>query len=193
MGTSVLWCVRNIGAAKPENEGLYFQWGDTQGHEKDSDYEFSPDNYKFYDSVEKKYLKYGSDAGGKTSLDIEDDAAHVIIGGDVRMPTDKEVTELLAVCPWKYVDNYNKSGMNGILVSKFNCSVFFPMSGYKMSKDTSDYNLRGFFYTSDLGKDHEGVASHMCYAPYTCYLHDAGFDRHGGFPVRPVLPKKRSS
>lgn len=27
-----LWADKNIGAATPEDSGLYFQWGDTQGY-----------------------------------------------------------------------------------------------------------------------------------------------------------------
>lgn len=30
--SGILWADRNIGAATPEDSGLYFQWGDTQGY-----------------------------------------------------------------------------------------------------------------------------------------------------------------
>lgn len=30
--SSLLWVDRNIGASSPEESGLYFHWGDTQGY-----------------------------------------------------------------------------------------------------------------------------------------------------------------
>lgn len=33
--SGTLWADRNIGAASPEDAGLYFQWGDTQGWRRD--------------------------------------------------------------------------------------------------------------------------------------------------------------
>ena len=33
--SGTLWATCNIGASKPSESGLYFQWGDTQGYTKE--------------------------------------------------------------------------------------------------------------------------------------------------------------
>ena len=98
--SKLLWADRNIGANAPEDAGLYFQWGDTQGYsaEQVGDGEgkkyFGWNDYKFsIDGSSSNFSKYnGTD--GKTVLDPEDDAAHAIMGGNWRMPTFEEYKEL---------------------------------------------------------------------------------------------------
>ena len=104
----LLWADRNIGAASPEDGGLYFQWGDISGYTAeqvgtaDGQKEFSSafTDYKFYNGKGTDYqqgsgfTKYnGSD--GKTVLDPEDDAAHVLMGDNWRLPTHEELYELV--------------------------------------------------------------------------------------------------
>ena len=98
--SSILWADRNIGASTPEEAGLSFQWGDTQGYtaEQVGDGEglkaFNWDDYKFLiDGSSSNFSKY-NDSDSKTVLDPEDDAAHVNMGGSWRMPTYEEYTEL---------------------------------------------------------------------------------------------------
>lgn len=98
--SGILWADRNIGAATPEDSGLYFQWGDTQGYtaEQVGDGEglkpFSWTDYKFsIDGSSSNFSKYNT-TDNKKVLDLEDDAAHVIMGGNWRMPTFEEYKEL---------------------------------------------------------------------------------------------------
>ena len=98
--SGVLWADRNIGAAIPEEAGLYFQWGDTQGYtaeqvgsEGEQKY-FDWEDYKFsIDGSSTNFSKYNA-SDSKTVLDPEDDAAHVNMGGNWRMPTFDECKEL---------------------------------------------------------------------------------------------------
>lgn len=98
--SGALWADKNIGAATPEDAGLYFQWGDTQGYTAEqvgseggkkyfdwSDYKWS------VDGSSSNFSKYNA-ADSKTVLDPEDDAAHAIMGGNWRMPTFDECKEL---------------------------------------------------------------------------------------------------
>lgn len=98
--SGILWADRNIGASSPEDGGLYFQWGDTQGYTAEqvgngegqkyfdwSDYKFSTDGSSW------NLSKYNA-SDGKTVLDLEDDAAHVNMGGNWRMPTFDELKGL---------------------------------------------------------------------------------------------------
>lgn len=98
--SGVLWADRNIGAATPEDFGLYFQWGDTQGYtaEQVGDGKglkaFSWADYKWsIDGSSSNFSKYNA-LDSKTVLDSEDDAAHAIMGGNWRMPTFDECKEL---------------------------------------------------------------------------------------------------
>ena len=98
--SNLLWADRNIGASTPEEAGLYFQWGDTQGYTAEQvgdgeglkPFEFS--DYKFSsDGTSTNFSKYNK-SDGKVVLDPEDDAAHVNMGGNWRMPTYEEYKEL---------------------------------------------------------------------------------------------------
>ena len=94
------WAKCNIGATNEEETGLYFQWGDTQGYtaeqvgsEKGQKY-FDWADYKFsVDGSSSNFSKYNA-SDSKTVLDTEDDAAHVIMSGSWRMPTENEFIEL---------------------------------------------------------------------------------------------------
>ena len=98
--SDILWADRNIGAATPEDSGLYFQWGDTEGYttEQVGNGEglkaFSWADYKFsIDGSSSNFSKYNA-SDSKTVLDPEDDAAHVNMGGNWRMPIFEEYKEL---------------------------------------------------------------------------------------------------
>ena len=98
--SSLLWADRNIGASTPEEPGLYFQWGDTQGYTAEQAgvgeglKAFRWDDYKFsIDGSSFNFSKYNA-SDSKTVLDPEDDAAHVNMGGNWRMPTSEEYKEL---------------------------------------------------------------------------------------------------
>ena len=94
------WAKCNIGATNEEETGLYFQWGDTQGYtaEQVGDGEglkaFSWADYKWsVDGSSSNFSKYNA-SDSKAVLDPEDDAAHVNMGGNWRMPTFEEYKEL---------------------------------------------------------------------------------------------------
>ena len=94
------WAKCNIGANSEEEAGLYFQWGDAQGYtaEQVGNGEglkaFSWARYKFsIDGSSSNLSKYNA-SDSKTVLDPEDDAAHVNMGGNWRMPTFDEYNEL---------------------------------------------------------------------------------------------------
>ena len=110
--SGLLWADRNIGAATPEDAGLYFQWGDTQGWTAEQvgvDKDFG--NYKF--SSGGTYTKY-NETDGKRELDLEDDAAHVIIGGNCKMPTHRDFFELFSYTDIYLITETNQE-INGIL------------------------------------------------------------------------------
>lgn len=117
----LLWAKCNLGANKPEEPGLYFQWGDVQGkfpvkiinedeitEPKDELFDWKASlkhidnakiyNYKFYirNTAENKPIltKYNNE-DRKTVLEREDDAVHILMGSNWRLPTHEDFYELV--------------------------------------------------------------------------------------------------
>ena len=112
--SGLLWAKCNVGATSEEEAGLYFAWGEVNGATKESvklkerKFLYTWDTYKFVAHwgdgrkiIENRlgqpiqFTKY-NDKDKKTVLGPEDDAAHVQMGGDWRMPTNIEFNELLS-------------------------------------------------------------------------------------------------
>ena len=77
--SGTLWATKNLGATNVTDDGLYFSWGNTDGHAAGSGYNFSNDNYN-------------ASAGAELTGNITDtnDAAHVSKGGIWKMPTKEQ-------------------------------------------------------------------------------------------------------
>ena len=88
--SGTMWATCNVGADKPEDEGLLFQFGRVDG------YKYEDENHQFR-TMEQNAQDTGNDyipktESGKTynageTLQLDDDAAHVNMGGKWRMPT----------------------------------------------------------------------------------------------------------
>lgn len=101
--SGTLWADRNIGATNIYDGGKLFQWGDptpydipehTDGTINEGQKKFSWSDYKWNPSVDGfTFTKYNR-TDGKTTLDPEDDAAHVNMGDEWKMPTQEQVIEL---------------------------------------------------------------------------------------------------
>ena len=101
--SGTLWADRNIGATDIYDGGKLFQWGDptpydipehTNGTINEGQKMFISSDYKWLESGTSTMIKYNY-TDGKTTLDPEDDAAHVNMGSDWRMPTKDDINELL--------------------------------------------------------------------------------------------------
>lgn len=99
LGLSVKWADRNVGAENPWDNGLYFSWGNVDGHAVDEngnviDYSFDEATYD---------TTLGSQYTGST-LDAEHDAATVNMGSVWRMPTVDDTLELVQNTDCYYID-----------------------------------------------------------------------------------------
>ena len=162
LGLSVLWADCNVGAENPWERGARIAWGETTAKTYYSLY-----NYKhakaFVDARKWKFSKYtlnvnldnNSYIDNKTSLDIEDDAAHVNWGGNWRMPTKEECMELFEKCEWK------ETTLNGVkgyrITSKVrgytSNSIFLPCTSvFALLFDDGNYYDTGCYLTSELGE-----------------------------------------
>lgn len=191
LGLSVKWRGWNLGATRPEEYGDYYAWGEVAVEKKD-DYYWP--TYKWCNGASKKLTKYcPADRGdywdgtgvpdGKTVLDPEDDAAHVVLGGKWRMPTDEEWTEIRTQCTWTWT---TLNGVNGYIVeSKSNGnSIFLPAAGYQLGTHRGSLGSYGYYWSSSLGPD---LPNQAWYVYFYSDLVDRGYGyRYVGFPVRPV-------
>lgn len=197
MGTDVDWGDRNIGASDPEDYGDYFAWGETKSKTL-----YSWTNYKFgdigqYGTTEPS--KYNS-TDKKTVLDSEDDAATTILGEGYRIPTLKDLNDLIAACgkPTKDVEN----GVVGLKFTstKTGNSIFFPTTGYMYNSLVQNGDV--YFSVSTLysgyGESYFGM-SDSYYSLNLTATHDAQWSTgHGtlrsyGLTVRPVKVKSSST
>ena len=128
--SGTFWAAKNVGAGKPSDAGFYFQWGDTIGYTVDQigkDKQFSWADYKF--SINGSDADFSKYTNSGEILELEDDAAHVHMGGDWSMPSPNQIQELRdnTAVEWTTLN-----GVNGYLFtsnkdsSKF---IFFPAVG----------------------------------------------------------------
>lgn len=96
----------------------------------------------------------------KTTLEREDDAAHVKWGGTWRMPTDADWTELREQCTWTQVA---QKGVNGYQVTskKNGNSIFLPLAGFRVETSLLNVGSRGFYWSSSLDEYDSGVARNV--------------------------------
>ena len=84
--SKTMWATCNVGADKPEDYGLLFQFGRVDG------YKYGDKNNKF---VEDDLTTTSCKVYKETDvLDLDDDAAHVNMGGAWMMPTICQLKEL---------------------------------------------------------------------------------------------------
>ena len=165
MGEAGIWATCNVGATSPEQSGLYFQWGDTQGYTQtqvgNGEKRFSWSDYKWCNGSNNSLTKYCSDSSyGKDgftdnlmTLELEDDAVHVYMGGDWRMPTTDEFIKLINLCNNTWVADYNGTGMKGRLFTLNTDSskqLFFPAAGCCGDGIVAGFGFNGDVWSSSL-------------------------------------------
>lgn len=195
MGLRVRWATVNVGAVNPEDYGDHFAWGET---ESKSDYSWS--NYKWCDGSYSKLTKYGVGRGygvndRKTTLDEEDDVAHVRWGGSWRMPSKAELDELRRKCTWTET---TLNGVYGYLVTSNvygygDRSIFLPVTGLGTEAGIVNEGIQGYYWSSTLSTldndEKRGPFDANCL--YLSSLGGLSYDcyRDFGFSVRPVCPE----
>lgn len=150
------WADRNIGAARPEDVGLYFQWGDTIGYTAEQvgvDKVFDWDNYKFYAGTAvwgEEIFKYHSE-DNLTILESMDDAAYINMGDKWHMPTRAQFQELIDNTPHARITNYNDTGVNGLLLTgNDGNTLFLPAAGYINDRSVNNLSdcTAGYYWTN---------------------------------------------
>ena len=187
LGLSVKWATFNVGASVPEDYGDYFAWGEVEPKE-----EYNWSSYKYCKGTNKTMTKYCSSSSygnngftdTKTVLDLEDDAATVNWGGEWRMPTDAELTELRTKCTWTWTE---QNGVNGYRVTGPNGnSIFLPAAGYVYDSSLRLAGSSGYYWSSSLDSSDPYYAYLVRFTSVNVYW--TNDYRRYGFSVRPVMP-----
>ena len=194
LGLSVMWATCNVGAEKPEDYGDYFAWGEvkTKAMYDFATYKYfkgtstmTPDVTKYCDISLSGYKGF---VDNKFVVDPEDDAATVNWGGEWRIPTDAELTELREKCTWIWtvqngVNGYKVTGPNGN-------SIFLPAVGYINNERFVDLGKGARYWSSSLELNGGSVAAYSVSFSSNSVVQSIIL-RTCGQPVRPVCPKKQ--
>lgn len=193
-GRTIYWAICNVGADNPEDYGLYFAWGDTEGHSVDINEWEQPDGYSY--NWAHTPFNNGSSSFEESSFNsVKDevcpdgilalayDAAHVQWGGNWRMPTTEEQDALRTQCTmtWDSV----KKGYTVKGKGSDGNSIFLPASGYRYYSNFRNAGSNGYYWSSSLYASTLSNAYHLSFD-------SSGHDRRNsyryyGFAVRPVL------
>ena len=86
--SGTMWATCNVGASKPEDWGLLFQFGRVDGY-------LYNDKHNQFKTGDIPLTTSGKIYKENEILDLADDAAHVNMGGAWKMPTKDELEELV--------------------------------------------------------------------------------------------------
>ena len=152
--SGLLWAECNLGAAKPEEYGDYYAWGETATKEV---YDWS--TYKHCNGDYKQLTKYCNYSGSGyngftdnlTTLQPSDDAATAKLGNGARMPTAAEWRELIANTTTEWT---TMNGVNGRKLTASNGkSLFFPAAGRRSGSKLHYAGELGIYWSSSLYAD----------------------------------------
>ena len=174
--SGVLWADKNVGAATPYEDGLYFSWGNVTGHTGTDGYDFGTSNDGPYASTP------GAALTGNIPTNGTYDAARHNMGAPWRMPTVGEFQELNSNCDSEWTDEDGVAGRR--FTSRINgSSIFFPASGSRYGTGLSSRGTLGLFWSSSLSSQTIGYGlgfnASGVYPAYYDY-------RFNGFSVRAV-------
>ena len=189
------WATCNLGATKPCEYGLLYQFGRVDG------YVYGDTNNQFR-TTEQNTADTGNEfipvtTSGKTYnagdvLGIEDDAAYVASNGVMRMPTEAECQELIDNTTSQWVscsvmggEHTSHTVMGRLFTSKTDSSkkLFFPAAGYFIGSFNyaSSY---GNYWSSSVDESNSNYGRNLSFNSS-----NDGFPNHGrysGFSVRGV-------
>lgn len=185
LGTGVYWANININQL-PD----YYAWGETETKES-----FTQENYIYYYRFGSYpgYKKYTRTTGWTVNrrepdflsvLESRDDVACIKLKDSWRIPTSKEIQDLLNMCTWKWMKQngfwgYEITGSNGN-------SIFLPAMGYQKNTNRQDVNVLGRYWAND---GYDELASVLDFSSTNKILSKSNGSRWLGYSVRAVCPK----
>ena len=143
LGLSVKWANVNLGASNPWDIGYRFAWGETEPRTNF----YGNYGYPYYDEETDSYVDIGNEISG-----TKYDAARHILGGKWRMPTAKEVDELLTKCELYTTEQGGTLGT--MITGPSGKSIFVPSCGKLDTYGDDIYGREwGFYWTGTVSID----------------------------------------
>jgi hypothetical protein len=128
----------NVGAAKPEQRGLYYAWGETTTKSS-----YAASNYA-----------YGTTAigNGGNIQGTAYDAAYATMGTAWSMPTYEQLKELRDNCNWTWgtLDDVNGYFVTSKKEGYTDRTIFLPAAGLMTGGNLLRLNVYGSYYTSTI-------------------------------------------
>ena len=192
--SGTLWANCNVGASSPEEYGLYFAWGETQGYTSDTSdgHSFDWESYKWCNGSYARMTKYCTRSSyghngftdGLTELLPEDDAATANWGSDWRMPSIEQFDELF----FSEYTTTEWTTMNGVIGRKITSksngnSIFLPADGFRSVASLYDVGS-AYYWSRSLSTYYSYCAGYLSFSSGGVY---GEYDyRYYGRSVRPV-------
>ena len=135
----------NVGASSAVDRGGYYAWGEI--------------------TTKSKYDSSTYTGPFVSVLPLENDVAHMTLGGTWRMPTRAEYEELIDNCTWSFVgssswDNASyQNSVKGFLVSSNKVgyqkkAIFLPGGGYKVGTTGGNDMCQYWASTNQMNANH---------------------------------------
>lgn len=172
LGLSVKWSSFNLGASSSEQRGSLIGWGDITGKNTSTDLTYFPTFYVENDIVNTSY-----------------DIAKTLWGDKWRLPSAKEIQELIDSCTWT-AQKDDVGNLKGYTVTaKNNNSIFLPVTSQRVGSNIPDSLYIGNYWSGSMATRDNEKATFL-----TMYVKDDGKDsislsesmRYMGFAIRPV-------
>lgn len=148
--SGTLWASWNVGAAKPEDCGVYYAWGELSAKEA-----YGWDNYKWSGGSYDNLTKYCADSDlgtvdNKTELDQDDDVARQMWGDGWIIPSKAQCQELVDECEWTWVSSYNGTISGWVVAGSNGNDIFLPAAGYRYGNVPFLKGASGYYWARQL-------------------------------------------
>lgn len=190
LGLSVKWASFNLGATAPEEYGDHYSWGETEmkGYYTAETYKWGPDHKSF-----TKYVTKSSSGTVDNRETLEtgpdgDDVASKQLGGNWRMPTIYEMSELVNTnnCSWKWTSINGKTGYK-VTSKKDGFTdkwIFLPAVGYVSYSHLKNTKTDAFYWTSSLDTGYNYYANGLYFNSSNIFT--STYERYEAYCIRPV-------
>lgn len=210
LGLSVKWATCNVGATSPEGYGDYYAWGETTTK---SSYTWnnylggkmtSKNDCGTYKDPLKDYVYPNEKSIASTQYDV----AHTKWGGEWRLPTFEEQSELCKDCYWEWTNNYNGTRKAGYIIYKVkdksdrgkysygytaptatytlsDTHIFLPASGYRSGTTPYNNGYEGRYWSANPTTGSAADAFTLNFDPSLILW--LSYYRNDGFSVRAVI------
>ncbi len=190
----IAWAQYDMETAIAVDLGLSVDWADVNVFlDRPLKSGFNPEDVIFLAS---RY-GWGDAAGDKTSVDTSEypdlenicgsayDIATINWGTEWRLPTEREMDELIYNCTWIWSERRGKKGYE--VIGPSGNSIFLPACGYRRGKDVQVDSDGGYYWTGTLNPDTK-VPYVLTFGESSIGLNSSGTEilRSYGCCVRPV-------